>query len=60
MKVLYVSSRVYKRSYNAIKDDTNEEFGQVQKHGCALIDDIQFIGGKERTQEEFSILSTPL
>ncbi len=55
LKVLYVSSeRFTNELVNAIKDDTNEEFRfKYRNIDVLLIDDIQFIGGKERTQEEF-------
>lgn len=54
-KVLYVSSEKFTNELiNAIKDDKNAEFrSKFRNIDVLLIDDIQFIAGKERTQEEF-------
>ena len=52
-KVVYVSSEKFTNELiNAIKDDRNEEFRKKYRNvDVLLIDDIQFIAGKERTQE---------
>ncbi len=54
-KVLYVSSEKFTNELiNSIKDDKNENFRNKYRNvDVLLIDDIQFIAGKERTQEEF-------
>ena len=54
-KVLYVSSEKFTNELiNAIKDNKNEEFRSKYRNiDVLLIDDIQFIAGKERTEEEF-------
>ena len=54
-RVLYVTSETFTNQLiNAIKDNTNEQFRNVYRNvDVLLIDDIQFIAGKERIQEEF-------
>ena len=54
-KVVYVSSEKFTNELiNAIKDDKNEDFRNKYRNvDILLIDDVQFIAGKERTQEEF-------
>lgn len=54
-KVVYVSSEKFTNELiNSIKDDTNVQFRNKYRNvDVLLIDDIQFIAGKERTQEEF-------
>ncbi len=55
LKILYVTSEKFTNELiNAIKDDKNKEFRTKYRNiDVLLIDDIQFIAGKERTQEEF-------
>lgn len=54
-KVLYVTSEKFTNQLvNAIKDNTNEDFRNKYRNvDVLLIDDIQFIAGKEKCQEEF-------
>ena len=54
-KVVYVSSEKFTNELiNSIKDDKNVEFRNKYRNvDVLLIDDIQFIANKERTQEEF-------
>lgn len=54
-KVIYASSEKFTNELiNSIRDDKNESFRNKYRNiDVLLIDDIQFITGKERTQEEF-------
>ena len=54
-KVLYVTSEKFTNDFiNGIKDNSNENFRQKYRNiDVLLIDDIQFIAGKEGIQEEF-------
>jgi len=53
--ILYVTSENFTNQLiNAIKDNKNEQFRTKYRNiDVLLIDDIQFIAGKERVQEEF-------
>ena len=55
LNVLYVTSEKFTNEFiNAIKDNSNESFRNKYRNiDILLIDDIQFIAGKERIQEEF-------
>ncbi|MDP2936256.1 MAG: chromosomal replication initiator protein DnaA [Dehalococcoidia bacterium] len=55
LKVLYVSCEQFTNEFiNAIREQRNEEFRRkFRGTDLLLMDDIQFIAGKEQTQEEF-------
>jgi len=54
-KVVYLSSEKFTNEFiNSIRDNKTEEFrNKYRKVDVLLIDDIQFLAGKESTQEEF-------
>jgi chromosomal replication initiator protein len=54
-KVLYVSSEKFTNDFiTAIRNNTNDQFrARYRELDVLMIDDIQFIGDKEGTQEEF-------
>lgn len=54
-KILYISAESFTNELiNSIKDNTNEQFrNKYRMVDVLMIDDIQFISGKEKTEEEF-------
>lgn len=55
LRVLYVSSEQFTNEFvNALRSHRNEEFRtKYRSTDVLLVDDVQFIAGKESTQEEF-------
>lgn len=55
-KILYVSSEKFMNEFiHSVRHDKMTEFRKKYRESCdiLLIDDIQFLGGKEGTQDEF-------
>jgi chromosomal replication initiator protein len=54
-RVVYISSEKFTNEFiNSIRDNRSEEFRNKYRNvDVLLIDDIQFLAGKEQTQEEF-------
>ncbi|MDF2720771.1 MAG: dnaA [Paenibacillus sp.] len=54
-RVLYISSEKFTNEFiNSVRDNRGEDFrNKYRKIDVLLIDDIQFLAGKEGTQEEF-------
>ena len=55
LRVRYVNSEEFTNDFiNSIRDDEGSSFKQIYRNvDMLLIDDIQFLSGKEHTQEEF-------
>ena len=55
LRVRYVNSEEFTNDFiNSIRDDEGSSFKQIYRNvDTLLIDDIQFLAGKEHTQEEF-------
>ena len=58
INIAFISSEKFTNELiNAIKEDATVSFREkYRNYDVLLIDDIQFLVGKERTQEEFSYL----
>lgn len=55
-KILYLKTEAFMNEYvGAVRTNKNEEFRRKYREQCdvLLMDDIQFLAGKDRTQEEF-------
>ncbi len=54
-KILYITSEMFTNELiNAIRDDKTGQFRNKYRNiDVLMVDDVQFIAGKERTQEEF-------
>lgn len=55
-KILYISSEKFMNEFiNSVRHDKMNDFRKKFRESCdmLLIDDIQFLGGKESTQDEF-------
>jgi len=54
-RVAYMSTETFTNEFiNALRDNSTSEFQNKYRHvDVLLIDDIQFLAGKDRTQEEF-------
>lgn len=54
-KILYITSEMFTNELiNSIRDDKTVQFrNKYRSIDILLVDDVQFIAGKERTQEEF-------
>ena len=55
LRILYVSSEEFTNDYiNSVRDDKQESFkARYRNLDVLMVDDIQFLQGKEGTQEEF-------
>ncbi len=55
LNVLYISSEIFTNELiNSIRDKNPESFRQKYRNiDCLMVDDIQFLANKDRTQEEF-------
>ena len=55
LRIKYVSSEEFTNDYiNSVRDDRQESFKRRYRHlDILMVDDIQFLEGKEGTQEEF-------